>query len=928
VSARWEAVSLRSVRKPDVMAGLADLGIEWRKAGHVTATRTLARAIEQGGDAAVPISTLVDYTVFAGMPGDWKLDPPQLPLPTDGERTDARRMLLDEWGGKVIGRTLSMDLRAQGVLRRLVRDGGVDPAIGRSLIAGRQQLLRGVRQLVSAGFAPEHLLAGDDTLLDGAAAFWSELESQLPAMTQVRSDLWPERTRSGSVAAGLKERLTDALNLTVGEWSADRTVVHHGFHFYTPVQWAMFRVLREVAEVHQVFVVHVDGESPVFESWRRFFDTSLDMPDVDEPTGGRAAGPAAVALTNAIGGRRIDASAVSGELDVYRTRNVAELARLVRSLRIDADTNGRRAPELFAPGADDFGRSLRRIGGESSLDQASLGHLPVGTFLSGLHRCIRADRAIEIASEDFLDLASTGLLGDGTISDSSTLAALRRALVFFGDCRTPDEWRRRATTLVELVAVQVPAVLPRDVTSDESRIQSSAQNPLLRLPWLDISVAAAESIAQAVESIAELTEHIAATEQVRLREHLALVDRYLRSGLVLATREEQQRVRAQIDGLKTGLDEEVDVEALVDVVNVLLGRQMESDFLGEETPGTAGISELLGLDARGYAPIERDVHVTNLSDDAFPGAAQGLAWPFRHDAIDPTGGLGIAADILQTRVEVAAASDLYLLWLALDGVEGSARVQLSYVEQFRGEPRNPSPVLALLTRPRAVSKTVASHVGGADVSDVPTDPRESASVTTGMQVRVGDLRDAGTARRRLASLDHRAVASTFACARRFVVQWLLGDSAAHTATHHHAMLYGNVLAALITNHDFRPKEAQELCDRVWAHLTVGERRSSLEKSVVRSSLSSRARAHPTWNLTLNGSKGGRGRLDMAYNLAMHVPGPERDRKVDLIADHAMRQPALLPKGVGEALSVEEAVKICDSCPVRSRCRQRRFEADN
>ena len=67
---------------------------------------------------------------------------------------------------------------------------------------------------------------------------------------------------------------------------------------------------------------------------------------------------------------------------------------------------------------------------------------------------------------------------------------------------------------------------------------------------------------------------------------------------------------------------------------------------------------------------------------------------------------------------------------------------------------------------------------------------------------------------------------------------------------------------------------------------------------------------------------------MAYKLAMHDPGAERDREVDVIADHAIRsQPVLLPMGVGDSLPIDEAVNVCNWCPVRCRCRQRSFEAD-
>lgn len=929
MSPRWEAIALRSVRQDDIAHALDDRGIAWETVGHVTATRSLAGAIERHGDAAIPISTLIDFTVFAGMPADWRLEPPRLPRPTDDERRHARGSALDEWRHKVVGRTLAMDLRAQGTLRSLVRDGDIDQAIGRSLVAGRRQLIRGIRQLVAAGYSADHVRPGGDVVLAAAVSFWRALEDEEEAVAQVRRDLWPDRPgelRNDTSAAGLRQRLMTSLSSALGAWDTGRTLVHHGFHFYTPVQWALFRVLREVAEVDQVFVVHDDGETAVFQSWRRFFDRSLEMPGVPTPSGGRQPGPAAAALRDALAGERIDLSAASGKLDLYRSRNVGELARLMKILKVDAATNGRASPQVFAPEADDIGRSLRRLSGESSLDETSLGHLPVGTFLAGIHRCIGPDGTVTLDGDDLLDLASTGLLGL-SIDDTESLAALRRALVFFRDCRDPGQWRERATALAVLVSTDVPNIEPRDRSTDAARIRSTVSNPLLRVPWLDISLEQAETIRQVVERVLSIVEQVTSEGKVRLREHLALIERYVRQELVSVSPDERARVDAQIEGLRTGLDEEVDVEALVDVVDVLLGRRMESDLLGDDVEPTTGVGQLLALDARGYAPLERDVHVANLSDAAFPSRTRGLSWPFRIEAVDPeTGGLGLSTDILGTRTEVGAASDLYLLWLALDGVEGAARVQLSFTERLGGEPRNPSSVLTLLAEPQSATTALKARLGGLSIRRVP-DQVSTASDRSLDTVALGGLSDADGVRRHLEATDHRALGAAAACPRRFVIQYLLGESAAFIADHHHAMLYGNVRAALITEHGLDPEEADDVCNRAWAHLTAGQRRSSLEKAVVRDSSAGGAGAHPTWTLTLWGSKDGVSPLDVAYRVAMSRPGPSRNGFVQGLArELSVADPGLLPRGVGASTAASDPEVVCNACPVRSRCGQRSFES--
>ena len=54
--------------------------------------------------------------------------------------------------------------------------------------------------------------------------------------------------------------------------------MHHGFYFYSPVQWAFFQALARVPDVDQVFIVHDDGDNPAFSTWRYFFRTEWQMP--------------------------------------------------------------------------------------------------------------------------------------------------------------------------------------------------------------------------------------------------------------------------------------------------------------------------------------------------------------------------------------------------------------------------------------------------------------------------------------------------------------------------------------------------------------------------------------------------------------------------------------------------------------------------
>ena len=932
-AARWQAIALDRVRRDDVANALRDVGIPWDHCGHVAATQSLAGAIQDHGDSAIPISTLIDFAVWPGMPGGWSLEPPALAPATDSEGKARRRAQLSIWQGLVSGRLLGMDLRTEGTLRQLARGSHIPPAVGRSLVAGRRQFMRGVRQLIASGFRPQDVRSGDTTL-DAASAAWKAIEEAVPPITQVRDDLWLTgdtiATRHANVEE-IKDRVLAALASALGFDPSTHTIVHHGFHFYTPVQWALFRTLRHVCAVDQVFIIHDDGHTPAFESWRRFFDPSLDMP-LAQPTPTSTStplSPGSVALQDALGGRQVDTAALSGTVEVHAARNVAELARLLGQLAIEANTNGRPEPEVYAPAAGDVDRSIRRLTGSAEVERAALGHLPVGTFLLSLHRCLGRDGQPSVEADDLLEMAATGFLQPHgpAAADTPRLASFRRAMDFFDDCRSPEIWRGRAALLVDLVEGAVAGAGGRRTGPALARVEAAIDNPLLRVPWLDITPDDAHALQASIEHVLDLVESIARLGRRSLRDHMELIEKYLKTGLATADEEERARLEAQISGLRTGVDEEVDVEALVDVINVLLGREVESDLLGHDADRSRRVGDVLFLDARGYAPAERDIHVTNLSDSAFPRRTGGLDWPFRVDALDPNAALGISSAILETRIDTGTASDLYLLWLALDGVTGAARVHLSYVERLKGQPQNPSPAISLLTRPQGVSESVADHVAGIPIGGraIGDDGLSDPARCMPMPDVVAPVADIDVARARLLDIDHRALASAEACPRRLAIQWLFGDSAAFTAAHHHAMLHGNVRAALITRGLLDETEATRVVDAAWEQLTEGQRRSSREKKRVRDADVDRFGADWTWLLTLSGSKQGTDRLSAAYQRAMR---PRVDPGVEELAEAAMAEvPVPLPPGLdalvedGE-LSAEEAQRLCTSCPVNSRCRVR------
>ena len=353
--------------------------------------------------------------------------------------------------------------------------------------------------------------------------------------------------------------------------------------------------------------------------------------------------------------------------------------------------------------------------------------------------------------------------------------------------------------------------------SDVDRIEAAVANPTRLVPWADLSVAEdAQRVGVAVVRVVKLVEEIASRERVRLGDHLRLVHGKLQRALAALPEGDRRAIEAKLRGFGALGDEEIDVDGLVDVVAMLVGRTADLDpgVQADDDPAATSVKQLRGLDALGLERIDSDLHVANLAEDAFPTSGRVVGWPFsledlrqaRGDAVEP-----VTVDLLSTRSATATLSDLYLFWLALDGVEPGRKVTLSWISETDGDDRRLSPIVALLTEPDYWSRAVRERAGGIVVQKAqgPADlPATSAWLPpTNPDVDEDDVEDA------IDELPARATASAYACSRRFAIQWGLGPSAAFGPEHLQGMLYGNVHNGLRRRRSWRRTPSRPLPSR-------------------------------------------------------------------------------------------------------------------
>lgn len=906
----FEAVAFERVDRSTLSGWLVSKGMAFHEVAHVGATASLARAIRGAGALAIPVATLLDLVQLPTDGAGRRVTIADFPSPAllfEQEDDFPYMRALRRWQSAATGVRMRTAIRVEDSLRTFLRQRGNSPE-ATALLASRRQYSKTVQTLVQAGVEPGGLSSADP-LAELAARAWEQAEVDVPELAVARDVLWADfegfDAQETPEAAELAGRIRGALAAAYGR--KDRWVLlHHGFYFYTPQQWALFQLLRRMPDVDQYFVVHDDGRTPVFATWKQWFRPEWAMPTPTTLVRSDGVNPGASAFSALLTGHR--AAEVAG-VEVVECGSPADLVRMWAAEEPPTDVApGDEAPETarFAPRAADLRRLVQRLG---SLRQASprLLDLPVGHYLLGIHACVRqgvgGKTTVDLSPETFLDLAASGLVDDEDGQPVRT-AVVRRVLPYFRGCRDGAQWRERANSLCEAVGER------RSYGTDEARMLGVSYDPVRLVPWGDISAAEAAAVRAMVHRVVDAAEEMAGAGRIDVDAHLGRLFTRVRNALTVLPAEEREVFEERLRGFRSPVEVDVDVTGLVDVVALLLGRAVEFEDENDVDleDGDTAVLELRALDALGFERVEGDLHLANLSEDVFPSSPRAVGWPFSvddlresPDAVDP-----ITVDLLAHRSASAALSDLYLFWLALDGVAPGRRVRLSWVSKDARELKRPSPVLTLLTVPDVSSEAVRAVAGGVPVTSV--DANKTGLLLRPAPVPAPAERPEEYLAAALLRVPHPAAASAAVCPRRFALQWALGPTVSFGPEYMHGQLAGNLRNQAEKDARSRGRDVAEAVrgiDLFWPHLTPGQRESSRVGAPIQPGDPS---ARPEFVWTLRGNQKGSNPLDRAYQAA--YSGQARPDAEEVVPE-GLR---FLPRGTDDH-------ELCKVCPVQARCSQ-------
>ena len=775
---------------------------------------------------------------------------------------------------------------------------GRSRADAQTLWSARQSLLDAIVALEEHGVSPEdfHGSPGTSSIEGEALAAWRHLRSTTSLCTHARESVWEAKDDAilRAIRAELAKQAADGSAAATAEGlpehPRDITLAFHGFYYYTPRQWAFFRQAL-AAGFDCVFLVHDDGISPEFETWRTFFTGTITSHPVPAPLTRPAA-----ALRAALCGKPLDLT--GGDIVLREFRNAGEFlrhpdvrGRLQRRRSTeapapDATTDEQEVP-LYAADIGNTRRFFRLMNHADAYANADLGSLPAGRLLLKLHDAVHTDVDGQTSFRLTHDIVRDAF-DSGYLTTDGLLPIYLRVAGYFEGCVTMAQWLERADALIAFDAAA------RSHEGGTPTAIARVTNPLRRFPWGDLQAGEATLVHDGLAQIRTQLEALFGDPNDRSERdvtvQLARMRKILEDGLSKVPPTEQQRVRDMLhemyDPSRPALELRATLHALLDTIRGFLSPKHDDD--AEEDRKGDVASPLRSLDAYILAPRNGPLHLVTMADLSFPTRVEPVKWPFRLDSID---GENASEDgkqakrLFEARRTSATQSDLYLLHVALQPGHSAPRefgpITISWVAEWFGKTMGPSPFVNLLRKLDATVDGVDIHRGFEEAltRDVPSPVPVRAPVPSAP-----------------VEIPRGAIASAHHCRRRFLLQWVAGRTVAFTAPHHHAILYGNVNRVL-GGHEERGDTRANLAT---PFLVDGAKKSSLDNTRYPATLAGGA-----WLLTLNGSQDRKDSLSKSYQFA--------------------KGSGVLPDGMsGAETSLVPGAPTntyhnCEPCPVRGSC---------
>jgi hypothetical protein len=698
--------------------------------------------------------------------------------------------------------------------------------IAKSTELGRKQLhafrlnqadvLQTIRTLAEAGVLPRQLpITNNEEAL--FVEIWDAFESSNSSIKDLRR-LFREQLETSS---GMNRCLIKSINhlAAMGNEASSSpiftdTLVLHGFHFITPIQYRLFSLMRN-AGVKLVFLNLYDTRyKETFNAVESFIgqwaDTDswlVQSTDHSVQTWGDR-----FALTLE-GHAQLDTglselSIVSYE-DFYAFLNDYE-ENILNDVPVD----------YFSPRYDDVNSRLREYHPDH-FEQRHFLSYPIGQFLFRIHKMWD-----EVSGELFVDERSlfecfnSGWLQTDGINSRAYTETLVKIFPYFSTCKTLQDWKNQ---MDHLRAAKMTAVSSFETSVDgetRNRFHETMSNPLLRFSFFSVSDSEMDIVHRLVNKLFDIgyTLFGNAEARVSLSGHFRKIEEMLRDS-TLSDRQLYQEELSVLQELQGRLsyhrenETEFLVQDLADAISLYLGGEFNT--IDELTPsqssqgGKPGVKKFEDLDATAFFR-DVEISVVGLDQNSLPYTGADLPWPLSRRCLEELQMHFLDLGMILLRQEKAPHIARYLLYSLL---AFHPNVTLSWMRKWEDEDDLEESLYLMLLGIAPEQKSTIDHaMQSYDLSKT----REPVDAV----------------KRELSAYPPDAVAEYEICPRRFYYSFLAQEYSTFNDEFHFEFLFGNLLRTSLALTDCDVEDAYQQISSLFPHWTELKKQELKETSLL------------------------------------------------------------------------------------------------
>ncbi|MBQ5850653.1 MAG: hypothetical protein IIW54_07560 [Lachnospiraceae bacterium] len=537
-------------------------------------------------------------------------------------------------------------------------------------------ILSAIILLEEAKVVPEDLMA-EDKNMELFIEMWKELIEREPEISEFR-----EKMQGIDSSVELKS----LMEVLFGN-SNDKSIVIHGFYYFTPIQRRVFKVFEDNG-YELIYLFPFDERYTVAnEIWLDTYSSKRGLLDFESWIVETVKKEST--LGSLLEGQY---SRNSEKITVYEYRSILEYVNDMRRAKQEGFS-------IYSSAYRKANTILKDFFPEEFGERKLLSY-PVGQFVFTLNKMWDEDeQTILLNADNLRQCFSSGWLSIDEVSSKDYTKDLEYVLPFFEKCKTIDEWNDRITLLENIEEYVIEPFKAKVSVHPEAdkRWQGVCNNPFNSFSMFAVPSERLNKVLDLISRLIDMAQELFASDQeIVIGEHIRKLDRLLKQNENAKDIYSEERIIINELFNKFDKTKNSKVRCFPADIATALSLLLEGSYEDEEirAHNVGMVYPMYQVDA---ACIKKNskVHICMCDIKEMPGVVKDYVWPLTEkvvkDAYAKTNNtyLGLLIQIM----EVTPICNRYFLYSALKNKD----VELSWINNMNGKLLAASPYIQILS---------------------------------------------------------------------------------------------------------------------------------------------------------------------------------------------------------------------------------------